>query len=295
MAGGIASREILDMSLGGRGMRNSLAIFVIPFCVFPGLSQVSSSVHIPQKNTVLADERRVEAETRARANALAAGDCQGWGIYVDANFRVIEGEGVGDRAAIIKGCEFSRTIPGYKQKRIVSDFHFQRVGNLVIADYQYDTIEHFGDVVITETIRQVCTFRKGRDGWVALVAVNIPIAHDPPAEKVVDKQLDVFTGRYAWVGAPKIIDLVTRNSDRLFLQGTGDTKPTELVPLTADTFFVHGSFGDHVSFFRDASDNAIGYEVRGPDGQGYRATRDNDDHHPYIGPNPLEENPGENR
>jgi hypothetical protein len=258
-------------------MRNSLAIFVISFCVFRGLSQVSPPIGTPQKNTLLSDERRVEAETRARAEALAAGDCQGWARYVDANFRVIEGDGVGDRAAIIKGCEFSRIIPGHRQNRIISDFHFQRVGNLLIADYLYDTIEHFGDVVLTETMRQVCTFRKGGDGWLALVAVNIPIAHDPPAEKIIGKKLDAFTGRYAWVGAPNIIDRVTRKGDRLFVQGTGDQSPTELVPLTADTFFVHGSFADHVSFFRDASDNAIGYEVRGPDGQGYRATRDNGD------------------
>ena len=98
-------------------MRNSLAIFVLVLCVFPGLSQVSHAAGPSQKNTVLADEQRVEAATRARADALAAGDCQGWASYVDAHFRVIEGDGVADRAAIIKGCGASRTIPGYKQTR----------------------------------------------------------------------------------------------------------------------------------------------------------------------------------
>jgi ribosomal protein S11 len=229
-------------------------------------------------------EQELVSLTRARATALAAGDCQSWAKYVSSDFRFLEGGGSGNRESVVKECEDGRNAPaGYKQERILSDFHVQWIGDTPVVDCLYETVEHFGDVTLTETARQVSTFQRRGEFWVTLLAVNAAVAHDPPAFKIDVATLDGLTGQYAWAGAPGMIDTITRKDDKIYLQATRETSATELISIGSDTFFIHGSAADRMTFFRDASGKVTGEEVRGPDGQGYRAARMNSSPNPSIG------------
>ena len=57
--------------------------------------------------------------------------------------------------------------------------------------------------------------------------------------KVDSASFDDFIGEYGWVGS-RIIDTVTRKGDRLYVQGTWEDSPWELLPEKVDTFFVRG-------------------------------------------------------
>jgi hypothetical protein len=264
----------LSFLYGGHNMTNYHAILLGLFCwTIPILSQAKHSVEPNPDQTPTNAEMEIIAAVSARAQALAAGDCRKWATYVDPSFRSIDGDGIEDREAIVRGCDRSRRIPDHSEQRIVSDFHFQWIGRTPTVDYLYQTLDRFGEVTLSETARQVCTLEKRKNGWVAMVSIYIPLAQDPQPGKLDPKTLNDLTGVYAWIKAPHIADSIVRNGDRLFIQGTADPTPTELIPITDDTFFIHGSFGDRLTFVRDASGKVVEEEVRSPDGQGYRATK----------------------
>jgi hypothetical protein len=85
--------------------------------------------------------------------------------------------------------------------------------------------------------------------------------------------LRVVTGQFVWERAPGIVDTITRANDKLYVRTTGDAKAVELIPIGADTFFLQGSKADRLTFIRDHKGKVTAEDVRGPDGQGYRATR----------------------
>jgi hypothetical protein len=130
-------------------------------------------------------------------------------------------------------------------------------------------------LVLNETLRQVDTYEKRQGKWVALLAVSAAVIPDPPVAKVDSTSFDDFTGEYAWVGAP-FVDTVTRKGDRLYVQGSWEESPTELLREKTDTFFVRGGV-DHMArgtFVRDKTGRVIEERVYSPaDGQGYSAKK----------------------
>ena len=251
-------------------IRTALCVFVF------GSFACSQTTQSLSPNAKASDEQKLIALDRARATALAAGDCRGWAKYVDRDFRVLEGGGGGNRDSTIKECEAGHDSPaGHRQERVLSDFHVQWIDSTPIVDCKYQTIEHFGSVSLTEDVLQVSTFRRRGDTWVAVLSVNAAIPHDPPAARTDHSALDGLTGQYGWEGASGVVDSITRTNDKLYVRTTGDAKATELIPIGADTFFLGGSFADRLTFIRDASGKVIVEDVRGPDGQGYRATKIN--------------------
>ena len=152
-----------------------------------------------------AEERVLVSAIRARANAFASGDCQGWAAFVDADFRDIEGAHTATRKEILGECQQeARPIPGHKIERLVSDFRFQVVGNIALVDYLYEFKEHFGEVVLTLTDRNVDIYEKRQGKWIALLGASATIVPDPPVAKIDSASLEDFIGEYAWVGARNI-------------------------------------------------------------------------------------------
>jgi hypothetical protein len=224
-----------------------------------------------------ADEQQIISAARARANACASGDAQTWATFVDANFRDIEGNATGTRKQIMDECQLAaRVVPGHKIERLVSGFHFQFVGNIALVDYLYEFKEHFGEITLTDTLRQVDTFEKRQGKWVALLAVSAAVVPDPPVAKVDSATLDDFTGEYAWAGS-QFVDTVTRKGDKLYIQGSWEDSPTELLPESADTFFNRGggvSAMARSTFVRDKAGRVVEERVYSPaDEQGYHAKK----------------------
>jgi hypothetical protein len=223
------------------------------------------------------DEQQIISAARARANACASGDAQTWATFVDADFRDIEGNATGTRKQIMDECrQAARVIPGHKIERLVSGFHFQFVGNIALVDYLYEFKEHFGEITLNETIRQVDTFEKREGKWVALLAVSAEEMPDPPVAKIDSATLNDFTGEYAWAGS-QFVDTVTRKGDKLYIQGSWEDSPTELLPESADTFFNRGggvSPTARSTFVRDKAGRVVEERVYSPaDGQGYHAKK----------------------
>src|SRR5271154_1310876 len=249
----------------------SWLIFFLPL---PAAGQSSQ----PQTNaSTSVDEQEIISAARARANACASGDAQTWATFVDENFRDIEGNHTGTRKEILDECQqAARVIPGHKIERLVSSFHFQFVGNIALVDYLYEFREHFGEITLNEAIRQVDTFEKRQGKWVALLAVSAEVMPDPPVAKVDGTALDDFTGEYAWAGA-QFVDTVTRKGDKLYVQGSWEDSPTELLPESIDTFFDRGGGVSPMArstFVRDKTGRVIEEHVYSPaDGQGYYAKK----------------------
>jgi hypothetical protein len=223
------------------------------------------------------DEQDIVAAARARANACASGDAQTWATFVDADFRDIEGNATGTRKQIMDECQqAARIIPGHRIERLVSGFHFQFVGNIALVDYLYEFKEHFGEITLNEALRQVDTFEKRQGKWVALLAVSAAVMPDPPIAKVDSTALDDFTGEYAWAGS-QFVDTVTDKGDKLYVQGSWEDSPTELLPQGPDTFFNRGGGVSPMArstFVRDKTGRVIEDHVYSPaDGRGYHAKK----------------------
>lgn len=247
----------------------SLTLHAAAQSVPPGTARTDASTN--------ADEQQIISAARARANACASGDAQTWATFVDADFRDIEGNATGTRKQIMDECQqAARVIPGHKIERLVSGFHFQFVGNIALVDYLYEFKEHFGDITLNDTLRQVDTFEKRQGKWVALLAVSAAVMPDPPVAKIDSATLDDFTGEYAWAGS-QFVDTVTRKGDKLYIQGSWEDSPTELLPESADTFFSRGGGVSPMArstFVRDKNGRVTEERVYSPaDEQGYHAVK----------------------
>ena len=255
----------------------SILFSLIFLLAFPTAGQ-SIQPNTAQTNaSASTDEQAIVSAARGRFNACASGDAQTWATFVDANYRDIEGNHTWTREQILEECQQAgRVIPGHKIERLVSDFHFQFVRNIALVNYLYEYKEHFGEIVLSTTFRQVDTYEKRQGTWLAVLAVSVAVIPDPPVAKVDSASFDDFTGEYASAGS-WIIDTVTRKGDKLYVQSTGEDSPTELLPESADAFFVRGGGIDpqaRVTFVRDKSGRVTGERVYGAtDGQGYNTRK----------------------
>jgi hypothetical protein len=253
----------------------SLTVYALTFSLGTGQSSQSAT---PQTDaSTSAEEQLIISAAQARANACASGDAQTWATFVDANLRDIEGNATSTRQQIFDECQqAARVFPGHKIERLVSNFHFQFVGNIALVDYLYEYKEHFGEVILNETFHQVDTFEKRQGRWVVLLAVTVKVVPDPPVAKVDSTGFDDFVGQYAWV-ASSIVDTVTRHGDKLYIQSSYEDSPTELLPETADTFFTRGAgVGPEarVTFVKGHAGRVIEERVYSPaDGQGFYAKK----------------------
>ncbi len=203
-------------------------------------------------------------------------DCDKWAFQVADDFQDIEALGTESRDQLINDCRHdAHSTSNCKSERTLSDFHFQFAGNFAFVYYQYGLTEHCGDLSWPNPHRQVDTYEKRNGKWIALYAVEVGQPQDPPVFKINPSILDDYIGQYAWEGAHRI-DAVTRKGDKLYIQTTGDDAPTELVPQSADTFFVRGAL-DRDTFVRDARGKVVenrGYGAdAGPTASAYRARK----------------------
>lgn len=250
------------------------AIFVV---ALQAAAQSSPPSTTPTAASTRAEEQALVSAIRGRANAFASGDCLGWAAFVDADFRDIEGAHTATRKEILGECQQeARPLPGHKIERLVSDFRFQFVGNIALVDYLYEFKEHFGDVVLTLTDRNVDIYEKRQGKWVALLGASATIVPDPPVAKIDSASFEDFIGEYAWVGA-RNVETVTRKGDQLYIQGSWEDSASELLPEKADTFFVRGEGAGpqaRVAFIRNGTGRVIEERVYSPaDGRGYSAKK----------------------
>lgn len=246
--------------------------------LFLGILVVQSAQPSKQVDAApTSEEQNIIATVQARANACASGDLQTWAKFVDPSFRDIEGNIIYTRQQLLDLCHnAARAIRGHKVERQASDFHFQFVGNIALVDYLYDFNEYLGEAVFHDPLRRFETFEKRQGKWVGLLEVSAEVIPDPPVVKVDGATLEAFVGEYAWAGSD-FVDTVTRRGDKLYVQGTDQDSPTEVLPQTENTFFFRGEGVGHqsrVTFVRDQNGRVIEEHVFSPaDGQGFSAKK----------------------
>ena len=203
-----------------------------------------------------ADEREIKRAILARGEAYAAGDCERFESYLAPDVIEIEGSLLSSHEVLLKDCRSRHVIPGYQQESVRSDFSFKFMGNVAVVTYLGKKIEHFGNLTPTEIYRGVDVLEK-RDGkWRLKVFTFVPRFEDPPAYQGDAATLNEFVGKYAWIGAPNMIDTVTRSGDRLYLQSTGDDSRTPLIWEAGDTFALHDA-PERITFLRDKNRQVI--------------------------------------
>jgi len=255
------------MKLASNIRRSSLFILFAVFLTPGGIAQ---------DNKTSPAEQEIISAARDRANALTNHECDKWASYVADDFQDIEPFGTESRDVLLNGCrQNAHSASACKSDRSLSEFHFQFAGNFAFVHYQYGIMEHCGDNAWPNPHRQVDTYEKRNGKWIALYAVEVGQPQDPPVAKIDPAILDDYAGQYAWVNA-RMVDTVTHKGDKLYIQTTGDDAPTELVPQSADTFFVRNSL-DRDVFVRDAIGKVVENRGYGADGGqervGYRAKK----------------------
>src|SRR6266700_440958 len=254
----------------------SFAIFLVSFLwAFPAMAQSGHPGTADANSSGSAVEQEIISLARSRADALKNHACGKWASLVADDFQDIEAFGTESRDVLLNGCRQEAQIEsGCKSEREVSDFHFRFTGNFAFVYYLYKITEHCGEHTFPNPHRQVDTYEKRKGKWVALYAVEVPQVEDPPVAKIDPVILDEYTGQYAWAGA-RMVDTVTRKGDKLYIQTTGDSAPTELVPQSADTFFVRGSL-NRSHFIRDGNSKVVesqGYSADAGQAGGYNAKK----------------------
>lgn len=203
-----------------------------------------------------ADEEEIKRIIIARGEAFAAGKCDEFESYVTPDVVEIEGGLVTPHEVLTKECKGRNAIPDFRQESFRSDYQFRFLGDVAVVTYIGKKIEHIGELTPTETYRGVDVLKKQNGKWLLSVFTFVPRYEDPPPRKIIGARLHEYVGQYAWVGAPKMIDTVTQDGEKLYLQSTGDDSRTELVWVAGDTFAVHGA-PDCVTFERDKSRRVV--------------------------------------
>jgi hypothetical protein len=196
------------------------------------------------------DQEEIKQAIVSRGDAFAAGNCEQFESYVTSDVIEIEGGLVTPHEVLTKECKGRNVIPDFKQESFRSDFRFRFLGDVVVVTYVGKKVEHIGELTPVESYRGVDVLKKQNGKWLLSVFTFVPRFEDPPARKISPTKLDEYLGQYVWVGAPKMIDTVTRNGEKLYLQSTGDDGRTELIWEAGDTFAIHGA-PDRVTFERD--------------------------------------------
>ena len=112
------------------------------------------------------------------------------------------------------------------------------------------------------------TFVRRANGWKLIAGADSIIPQDPPIAKIDPKIYDDYVGKYEYT--PGVIDTISRDGNRLFVQPTGQPKE-EIFPENETTFFGKGQDWRMI-FVRDAKDKIISVVFR-QNGQDYVAKK----------------------
>lgn len=137
----------------------------------------------------------------------------------------------------------------------MSDTIFSQVGDVAIFSYVFRRTHHDdASAVIHQHIRRTLVYRRTNSGWqiIASAVAIIPFA-DLESRLVDPKVLDTYLG--VWTGTPGASTVtLTREGDKLMIQGSNETEKIELLAVSDNTFVVRGD-SDLITF------------EKGPDGK----------------------------
>lgn len=129
----------------------------------------------------------------------------------------------------------------YEDSLDISDTKFSEFGNVAIFSYVFMRTHHDGSGrAVQQHVRRTVVYQRTASGWqlIASAISVIPYA-DLESRPVDPKVLDSYLGVWTDVTATYTVTL-TREGGKLMAQGSNESKKTELLPLSDNTFVVRG-------------------------------------------------------
>ncbi len=179
---------------------------------------------------------------RERLDAYARRDVEAWKSYVDP-VCVCAGS---TREGLVKEI-LARPAPVRNGYGEIRDWSVRTHGEVAIARYRITEFTEIGAQRLDLDLWRTETYLHREGTWKLIGGADVVNPSDPPTVPVAASILDAYVGRYEY--APGLVDTVTREGARLFVQSTGLEKEA-LEAEDASTFFAPGQ-GWRVSFVRD--------------------------------------------
>ena len=216
-----------------------------------GLSLLTAQ-ETPQTVTQL-----LRAKDQALLDAIAPGNVKLWdealaddAVYVDENGVIM------DRTAFLK--QLAPLPAGASGTLVIASYQAAQHGDVATVIHTDDETENYHGQTLKARYLTTETWQKAGDDWKLLQVQVLAMLQDPPAQKLSEKELDTYAGRYA---AGDLVYVLHRDGERLIGQREGGS-PVAWNAELHDVFFIAGQPRIRKIFQRDANGKIIGFLER---------------------------------
>lgn len=199
----------------------------------------------------------LRGKDQALLDAIAPGNAKLWdetladgAVYVDENGVIM------DRAAFLK--QLTPLPAGASGTLVIASYQAAQYGDVATVIHMDDETENYHGQRLKARYLTTETWQKAGDDWKLLQVHVYAMLQDPPAQKLSEKELDAYAGRYA---AGDLVYVLHRDGDRLIGQREGGS-PAEWNAEIRDVFFIAGQPRIRKIFQRDANGKIIGFVER---------------------------------
>lgn len=205
---------------------------LLVLCLLSAVGSGSRASSAPAEGEPTRVASELQRLIRERLGAYENRDVAKWARYVDetcvcagSNRAALQQE-ILARPAAVKN--------GYGEIR---DFTVRLHGEVAVARYRITEFTEIGSQRIELDLWRTETYLHRDSTWKLIAGADVLNPHDPQIAKVDPRLFDAYVGRYEYT--PGLVDTVTREGDRLFVQSTGMEKE-ELLAENDTTFFAPG-------------------------------------------------------
>jgi ketosteroid isomerase-like protein len=204
----------------------------------------------PPPAALAAPEAEIEGLIRERLEAASRGDAGTWRRHV-ADDCLWTGPGLVVGTTAEAQAEISANAALPKKALALTDFRARAFGDVVVATYVSNEPPVAG-APVAKRFRKTDTYQRRGGSWM-LIAANEVFVPTRVAAAARPGTYDDYLARYE-LDASHVVR-VWREGDRLLSQGTGEERPTEMLPAGGDTYFTDGEPGDWI--FGRAADGRV--------------------------------------
>ncbi|MGD0141970.1 MAG: DUF4440 domain-containing protein [Rhizomicrobium sp.] len=209
---------------------------------------------------VLADDHAlITTQTQEMCDAIASGNVAVWDKYLDANVIYAEEDDSykGKPEMLKEIVPLPKGLSGIIKVELLS---YREDGDVAVALFRQNEIEHYFGQTITAKYLTNTTWRKRADGWKLIAGQVLAEKTDPPAIVLSASELAQYAGTYRLKDSEATYTLAL---DEGKLIGTRNgRKPTTWDAEASDVFFIPGDPRIRKIFQRDASGRITGFVER---------------------------------
>lgn len=225
--------------------------------LFTFLASLSVHAFLSAQDAPSSVTQILRTRDQALLDAIAPGNVKVWdealaeaAVYVDENGTIM------DRAAFLK--QLTPLPAGASGTLVIASYQASQHEDVATVIHTDDETENYHGQTLKARYLTTETWQKTGKDWKLLLIHTYAILQDPPAQKLSEKELDAYVGRYT---AGDLVYVLHRDGDRLMGQRMGG-QPVEWNAELRDVFFIAGQPRIRRIFQRDANGNIIGFVDR---------------------------------